>query len=283
MNVLQDWGPYTAQVVENTSLDTVRLSYRELLETDGIAFPDNELAGTIQLWDAWAAQQRGADYLDDEGRPVDLAGFDADTARKAIVAGGPLIANAQKLEIIANLGLLSKAGSLAAANAEGRNGTSSPKARAYAEMRDVYKHLVQVALATEEWERPWREIVEYGFEGSNLRLPLDVSGVGYGVALINLKPYAEIRSRYFKVLPVYRFAVGRAIEDDPQCHSIEPYMPQLVSQAGVFYRHSAEGCEEIIHHWTANGSLKKGIDWHAVVKRAVASASYLLEGRKNTT
>nr|AIA13717.1 hypothetical protein [uncultured bacterium] len=266
--------PFSEKLANQGWGEKLKASYEELLTGDGVAFPTAEVSEAQRLWDAWAAEQRGAPALNDDGSQIDISGFDVEAVGNILRAHQEPLRNAEKLDTMVGLGLLSKAGSLAVANVAEKYGDDSVVHRkAQLALVDGYKQFVEFGVATEGWARPWRELVRYGFAGEPLRFPLDGGTLQDVLIVFNTPLFAAPREVYFRrvgdigamlMLNLMQVLERAGFEDIEQDHL------RRVATVGMAYKHSPEGCEDLLAGYVMNGSLTAEVNWPLYLNVAVA-------------
>lgn len=264
-------GVAAAEVAQTQSADDLKQAYREILEMDGVVFPTPEVEQTIQLWDAQAAVDRGAPPLADDGSEIDVSGFDRETAGKVLRANREPLDNAERLNSLAQLGFLSKASSLFVARtiAHGGNERSVTAAR---DITGSYKRFVKLSMATAGWEQPWQDVVENGFEGPSVTLPLDREGILGGLGLLHDSFFSQVGREHFQDILRLKYNLYVLLSNSDECVSAQDKQLVAVAQLGIFYEHSPEGCNELISDLVEKGRLAGDINWLQAIRRAVAEA-----------
>lgn len=273
MSVSEFFGPYSARLATGSFLADLSTSYQEVLAQDGVTFPNAELLEAERLWNAHAARQRGSDELNVDGSVVDLSKFDRDTVGELLKSGRTALINAEKLQSVVELALVSKSGMVAAA--ELSNASADPENIAYVEsLVRRYKHFVQIGVGIEEWPQPWQELIAYGFAGPTLTFPFDAKGVRYAAKTFNAPEFSDLNRRHFQRAFHIGFTVFQGLSNSAACNVASHEDRQLVGQLiGPFYRTSQAGCNDLLDQLVAGDILPAAVDWQAELQAAANNAA----------
>lgn len=272
-------GPMSAQLASQEGfMSTMRQSYGDILSTDGVSFPSSEVKEAKRLYSAQAQIDRGVDALEADGSPIDLSDFDREAAGNILQAHRQELINDERLTSLTSLGLLSKAGSALVARAVEAEGEHTAAPRAFRELMQDYKRFVQICIATEEWGQPWSELVAYGFEGPDASPPLPQSAVFDALGYLGRGWLGELREQHFKHISAYRFNIFQNLTMSDIYAEADETQLGLAAAIGVFYRHSPQGCSDLLDAFVTQGTLQAEIDWQHEVVDASQRAAQLLPG-----
>jgi len=271
-NIEQLLGEFSGEVLEHITLDDMRCAYRELLEADGITFPDAALEKYLVQREARAAYDRGAYYLAEDGSPVDMQDFDPNSQITRDSLQRQSIDNSRKLNSLVQLSLLSKSGAVAEAVVReavdlGMDGSVAP----FQYLIQSYKHYVQLSMATEQWAMPWQDFVKDNFEQEGLSFPLDKDGVSRGLGIMSHPLYRNVQLTHFVESRMIQHNMFARLEES--IGSPTDIMERnigYVALIGMFYVHSPEGSIELIKEHIERRELPDTVAWVEEVQRAVA-------------
>jgi hypothetical protein len=269
MQIASSLGPYSARLAEGPILEELRTSYKTVLSQDGIVFPTPDQEQADQLWGAYAARARGEYLLNADGSPVDLSTFDRDAVGDVLRAARPALANAEKLDSLVELGLLSKAGSLALSTTAELYGPESKEVTTVDNIMTMYKHFVQVGMSIEEWEQPWQELVRVGFAGEPLAFPLDADGIIYANSLLHVDQLTDVQ-RHFTYLHLFGHNLANRI-DAILLDTVPQGQQRLAAAIAMFYRQSPEGCAQFVARAVERDALAPDVDWVDVMGRVTTT------------
>jgi hypothetical protein len=267
MNIAEVFGTYAAEIAEGSGLADLTAGYQMLLEQDGVVFPSAELQTAERLRGAAAAKDRGYDSLNEDGSVVNVSNFDRKTTGGLLSADRLALANAERLRTMVELGLIARAGSLATARVTQERGEGD-LTEVLKRYTTRYKQFVQTGIAVEEWDSPWQELVEHGFEGQSLDFPLAAGGIRHALGVLYDPEFGELSKKHFERAGLVWFAILNGIEAVVSCD----FEQVKLAAAGLFYRQSPEGCDNFIGELVAAGQLSDSVEWlpavHAGAERA---------------
>lgn len=274
-NIEHMLGAFVGPVLDNVDAAHMKAAHKELLELDGITFPDGDLKRYIEQWNANAATLRGEQYLADDGSLVDMNGFDPDSGIMATPEARLAMGNEEKLRSLVDLSILAKAGEVARGFAirAVRDGRDDMVVADIEELNESYKQYVQLAMATERWAAPWQRFVAESFGQTGLDFPLDEAGVRYALELMRDPGYQGLERDHFRNIALIRINVMNVL--DMRIH--EKYegsgatteMIGAVALVGMHYAHSPEGSYSIIEQAIDDGRIVGTIAWRDELEKAL--------------
>lgn len=270
-------GPACAELAQGSFLSDLGQSYRRDLEEDGVTFPTPEVEEVSRLSTAAAQIARGAAALEDDGSFVNLEAYDAQVAAEILRANRGSLLNNERLASLTYLGLISHGGSLMRSQIIDVEGIASANAEAVLTLNTLFKEFVQLGIATEEWGSPWNAVVANRFEGPSLSFPLNVKEVNHGLAALRIPLFKALKSQHFGRLSLHGFNLFQGLDLSDAGNEVEPVQLSLAANIALFYRHSPQGCTDLLHMALKNGSLSEDVDWQAAIDSSVARAGQIFD------
>jgi hypothetical protein len=275
MDMAKALGPYAAELAQGSYIDDLRSSYKEVLTSDGIGFPTEEVEHAQKLWRALAAADVGEVYLNEDGSVVDAEGYTYQSLTPIMKQSADLRENTNKLEKFTRIALMSKAASLALEGTIRRLGDGHQDIETVQDMVDGYKQFIQHALLIEEWEAPWQEIVTNGFYGKGIETPLTSAGIYHGITLFNKPDYQPLIHEYFSGLPIIRFNMYQELSEIEWRNEASGESVSLAIWAGIYYRQAPDACNELLDRLVSCGYLPASVDWKPAVHHATLRTEHL--------
>ncbi len=263
-------GPYMARVHDEIATGELKMMRRYSLELDGVTFPTPEVERMLLLWEANAAQRRGAYVLNEDGSAVDPSDFEYDDARAMLRSNRVSIGNAEKLDTFIDLEKTARAASLALEDSRALGNTYNVEM--LTRLIDMYKKVLQILLTLNKWERPWHTIVEEEFPGETMKFPMTVENMEVtAYPLVSSELFMEIRKKFsfsidwVNLLSTIEGSImgqfgWKRVEEERQKQTIGHAI-----LAAMHYEHSPEAADQfVLKH---NGDATD-IDWSAEIRKA---------------
>lgn len=270
-------GPACAELAQGSFLTDLEQSYRQTLERDGVTFPTPEVEEASRLYTAATQVARGTAALENDGSPVNLDVYDAAAVSEILRDNRESLINTDRLKSLTDLGLISHAGSLMRSQVGDAEGLVSANGEALLTLNALFKKFVLLGIATEEWGSPWNAVVANEFAGPSLGFPLNVMEVNHGLAVLRIPLFKELKRRYFGRLTLHGFNLFQGLDLSEAGYKAEQAQVSLAAHIALFYRHSPQGCADLLQVALENGSLPRDINWQAAIESSVARAGRIFD------
>lgn len=262
-------------VLHEEQTHELRQAYKEVLQMDGVAFPDQRVKDVRRLQDAWAAECRGAPILENDGSPVDLRNYNDQETTAILREYRKELTNDERLDSLVDMRLTAKAGSLLVNRLVGYYGEGGHDPAIFRTVMDGYKQWVQIGIAVEEWGESWGDIVARGFEGTPDLLPLTKDAI-LPTIRFSYSPWVRgLDKDYFPRRQFYRFNTFNYLDNRLGNEDNEG---QLATAAaiGTLYRLVPKECDQVLTELRNDGVLSPEIDWQKNIVEATNHAAQML-------